>query len=114
MKYEVLPSVIQKSRLQIPLKLENVTHFSYGQYDDHEDDHKVDIWAAGASGWFRIRPASTYKRTFQQMSKGVNVFYFIADAYSVQPRLSTEQLFTMYANTRKISGKDAKDTIYMQ
>ena len=105
----MLPSSTQKSQLQIPLKLENVTHFSYGQYDDGE----VDIWAAGRAGWFRIKPASSYKRTFQHMVKGVNVFYFIADAYSGQPCLSPEQLFTMYARKRKISEKSAKDTIYM-
>jgi len=105
----VLPSAIQKGRSQIPLKLENVTHFSYGQYDDGE----VDIWAAGGAGWFKIKPASSYKRTFQHMIKGVDVFYFIADAYSGQPRLSPEQLFAMYANKRKISEKNAKDTIYM-
>ena len=106
----VLPSVTQRSRPQIPLKLENVTHFSYGQYDDGE----VDIWAAGSAGWFRIKPASSYDRTFQHMVKGVDVFYFIADAYSEQPRLSPEQLFTMYARKQKISEKSAKDTIYMQ
>ena len=105
----MLPSAIQKSRLQIPLKLENVTHSSYGQYDDGE----VDIWAAGGAGWFKIKPASSYKRTFQHMVKGVDVFYFIADAYSGQPRLDPEQLFARYANKRKMSEKSAKDTIYM-
>jgi len=105
----VLPSITQKGRSQIPLKLENVTHFSYSQGDDGE----VDIWAAGGAGWFKIKPADSYKRTFQHMITGVDVFYFIADAYSGQSSLSPERLFAMYANQRGMSEKKAKDTVYM-
>lgn len=90
--------------MQLPVKIDNVSHFSYGAYGNGD----VDIWAAGEAGWYRLQPATTYVSIFQQMQHAVKFFYFIADAYVEQPKLAVNTLFEQYARKRKCSPNQAK------
>lgn len=99
----VLPSK-EPRIVQLPIKIENVSHFSYGAYENGD----VDIWAAGAAGWYRLQPATTYSSTFHQMQHAVKFFYFIADAYIEQPKIAVNALFDQYTRKRKCSPGQAK------
>lgn len=51
--------------------------FAYGQYDDGE----IAIWAAGRAGWFKIRPARSYKAIYRDMIEGITLLYFLVDLF---------------------------------
>lgn len=100
----VLPVGKSKERrpVQLPIKIENVSHFSYGAYENGD----VDIWAAGSAGWFRLHPSSKYVSIFEEMKRAVKVFYFVADTYLDQPKLPVTGLFEKYARAHKTGGAE--------
>jgi len=93
------------------IQLDNVRQWAYGQYDDG----KIDIWAAGAAGWYLFKPAKAYWSTFDGMTEAVQLLYYSADMYTnksptngQKPKhkgtvLSAEDLFAAYAETFDLS-----------
>jgi hypothetical protein len=54
--------------------VKNVVEFSIA-------DSPTTIWAGGKAGWFEMKPKSSYKDTYDLMSKGVMLYYFLCDIY---------------------------------
>jgi hypothetical protein len=102
----VLPHAAAKSN-RLVVQIKNVTHFSYGAYQNGD----VDIWAAGEAGWYRIKPADSFVDTFQSMIEAVNIVYFTADCYKTG-KLSAEELFSRYAQIHHITLLEAKEKFY--
>ena len=94
------------------IEVANVRSFAYGVYEDGS----VEIWATGQAGWFVINPAKRYQRIYNEMVEGVNVLFFIADAYktvrksgkgrnaTVLPDFSPKEIFEKYAE-EEMEGK---------
>ena len=102
-----------------PLQVTDVNLYSYGVYDDG----KVDIWAAGLAGYFKIRPSRAYRLIYQDMIEAVKTFYFIADIHrgqSGRPKKigrtapSAQDIFTEYSheNVDCADAEDAANIIY--
>lgn len=67
----------ERNSLPATVELNNVQHFSYGQFDSGE----FAFWAAGESGWFEIRPARQYRAIYRDMVEAIGILYFVADIY---------------------------------
>ncbi|KXT10596.1 hypothetical protein AC579_7518 [Pseudocercospora musae] len=90
---------------RVPLVLEDVRMFSYGQLDDGSSA----IWAAGKAGWYTISPAKKYQSIYAEMCEAVDALYFVADAYrtprikgrgktkEMLPDYTAAELFAKYA-----------------
>ncbi|KAK4565634.1 hypothetical protein LTR86_003482 [Recurvomyces mirabilis] len=63
------------------IELPEVRSFAYGQYADGS----ISLWAAGKAGWFALKPARSYRGTYNEMSEAIKMLYFVADAYR-EPR----------------------------
>ena len=61
----------------MPIRIDNVQHFAYGQYDTGE----IAFWAAGDAGWFEIKPAKAYKAILKDMTEVIGMLYFVADLW---------------------------------
>ncbi|KAK3679976.1 hypothetical protein LTR78_000353 [Recurvomyces mirabilis] len=83
-----------------------VRSFAYGQFADGS----IALWAAGRAGWFRLKPARSYRETYNDMSEAIKMLYFVADAYreprrhnkarnttSTRPPYSAGEIFDNYA-----------------
>lgn len=75
--------------------------FSYGQNDEGE----VLLWAAGAAGWYEIRPARTYEEIYKEDCAAVNALYFLTDLYHEAKarhralnRVTLESIFAQVSN----------------
>lgn len=62
---------------RINLELTDVCTFSYGELGDGS----VAVWAAGKSGWFKIKPGRAYRPMFEEMQEAVKLLYFVSDSY---------------------------------
>ncbi|EME84143.1 uncharacterized protein MYCFIDRAFT_173186 [Pseudocercospora fijiensis CIRAD86] len=90
---------------RVPIVLEDVRMFSYGQLDDGTSA----IWAAGKAGWYTITPAKKYQSIYAEMCEAVDALYFVADAYrtprikgrgktkEILPEYTAAELFAKYA-----------------
>ncbi|KAK3700783.1 hypothetical protein LTR37_015755 [Vermiconidia calcicola] len=97
----------------VPIEVHDVRTFSYSDTGE--------LWAAGASGWFTIRPSKAYKSVYDQMIESVNTFYFVADAYKTPrrkgkgkqaiglPDYTTQELFEKYAAEEMEVGNGAQE-----
>jgi hypothetical protein len=109
-------------RKSIPITLENVRMFSYGQLTDG----RTCVWAAGRAGWYTVNPSRKYRKIHDQMCEAVEVLYFIADAYRHErtegrgknkrtlPDYTIQELFAKYASDQLTSdnASDGEDIIY--
>jgi hypothetical protein len=87
--------------------VKNVTHFSYGAYENGD----VDIWAAGEAGWYLIKPGESYIDVFQSMIEAVNILYFTTDCYR-DDKYTADELFAKYSKIHHITVQEAKDKFY--
>lgn len=62
---------------RINLELNDVRTFSYGELADGS----VAVWAAGKSGWFKIKSGRAYRPIYEEMQEAVKLLYFCADSY---------------------------------
>ena len=60
---------------KLHIKIEHVTRFSFGQYDDG----KAVVWAAGKCGWYEIIPGPQYHTHYADIAEAINLFYFLVD-----------------------------------
>ncbi|EXJ94191.1 hypothetical protein A1O1_02584 [Capronia coronata CBS 617.96] len=68
--------------LYVRIKIENVTHYSFGQ----DDDGKPVIWAAGKAGWYEISPSDRYLNHYNDTVEAIDLFYFMVDKQQKLPR----------------------------
>ncbi|KAK3686665.1 hypothetical protein LTR37_019596 [Vermiconidia calcicola] len=113
--YDDLHSALLRRTKQgtVPIEVQNVRTFSYSDSGE--------LWAAGASGWFTIRPSKAYKPIYDQMIESVNTFYFVADAYKTPrrkgkrehaialPDYTIQELFEKYAAEEMEAGNGAQE-----
>ncbi|WPG99308.1 Hypothetical protein R9X50_00212100 [Acrodontium crateriforme] len=77
----------------VNIELNNVLQFAYGQYTNG----RPVVWAAGQAGWYTIAPSRAYRPIYNEMSRAVSILYFVADAYRNSPKMTTSELFELYA-----------------
>ncbi|KAF2156664.1 hypothetical protein K461DRAFT_316885 [Myriangium duriaei CBS 260.36] len=68
---------VQQRSGAVPLQLDNVRQYAYGQYEDG----RVELWAAGTAAWYVIRPSRGYRAIYERMIEAVDLLYFCADVY---------------------------------
>ncbi|KXS94796.1 hypothetical protein AC578_4047 [Pseudocercospora eumusae] len=90
---------------RVPIVLEDVRMFSYGQLYDGTPA----IWVAGKAGWYTFSPAEKYQSIYADMCEAVDALYFVADAYrtprikgrgktkEILPDYTAAELFAKYA-----------------
>ncbi|OCL01732.1 hypothetical protein AOQ84DRAFT_383421 [Glonium stellatum] len=91
----------------VAIEAKNVMRYSYAQA---VDTGEIVLWALGESGWLEIRPARSYKATFQDMIQAIELLYFVADVYS-EPRKrgggpSADLVFQEYAEDSRFRCDD--------
>lgn len=102
----VLPYAASKSQRPL-IQVKNVTHFSYGAYQNGD----VDIWASGEAGWYRIKPGTAYIDLFQGMIEAVNMLYFTIDCHK-SGKVNADELFAKYAQIHHITVAESKENFY--
>ena len=87
------------------IEVPDVKSYAYGAYDDGS----VEIWAAGAAGWFAISPSKAFQEIYNEMAEAVKVLFFIVDAYQTPrttgkgrnaveiPAYTAREMFEKYA-----------------
>ncbi|KAF2838128.1 hypothetical protein M501DRAFT_1017154 [Patellaria atrata CBS 101060] len=83
----------QNYQKHVVIEVGPVTRFSYGQMHDGA----MAIWAAGAAGWFLIKPSRGYREVYSFMTESIQLLYYVADLYRERSKVSAKEIFMGYA-----------------
>ncbi|KAI9729130.1 MAG: hypothetical protein M1828_000215 [Chrysothrix sp. TS-e1954] len=107
--------LLQQRNIPLPaaVRLGNVQHFAYGEYDTGE----IAFWAAGAAGWFEIKPSRAYRSILNSMTEAIGMLYFMADLWresqggkkAKNRQMDADTVFEKYAEDPDYHCSDARE-----